>query len=472
MRALLRTPLVASLALATPGALAQDGSPPRPDGESEPFTFAVIGDFGWEGEALNAVAEAVVALDPDVLLTVGDNNYPDGAAETLDANVGRPFHAFIHPYRGSFGAGAEVNRFFPTLGNHDLWNAKREPYLATEAGAPILEWLELPGNERYYDFVRGPVHFFALSSDPSEPDGTEADSVQASWLRERLAASTARLQVVYMHHPPYSSGPHESTRRVQWPMKEWGVDLVLAGHDHLYERLDVDGLPHVTCGLGGAAFYPFKRALPESLVRFNAKPGFLSGRVRDGRVSLSFVTGGIVYDSLDVVPWSVVEGEDLLLPSGATWRYASADPGAKWSGTSFADGGWKSGATPFGEGGAATAIERAEGDPRITTWLRATVEVADPSAYDRLILAGARDDGIAVYVNGVEAYRSNLPSGALDAATLAGFQVDDAFHASSFRTTCSPLLLKKGANTIAVELHQASAEDEDASFDLELRGQR
>src|SRR6185295_7904816 len=115
-------------------------------------------------------------------------------------------------YTGAYGAGATTNRFFPALGNHD-WVA--------EGAAPYLAYFTLPGNERYYDFVRGPVHFYALDSDPSEPDGITASSVQANWLRLALAAAPEPFQVVYFHHPPYSSGGHGDTPDLQWPFRAW-----------------------------------------------------------------------------------------------------------------------------------------------------------------------------------------------------------------------------------------------------------
>ncbi|HSO26501.1 MAG TPA: metallophosphoesterase [Anaerolineales bacterium] len=160
------------------------------------ITFAIIGDFGLAGPAEADVAALIQSWQPDLIITTGDNNYPDGAAETIDANIGQYFHNFIAPYQGAYGPGADVNRFFPTLGNHD-WN--------TAAAAPSLEYFTLPGNERYYDFVWGPVHFFALSSDSREPDGVGRSSVQAQWLQAALAASTAPWQVVYMHHPAHAS---------------------------------------------------------------------------------------------------------------------------------------------------------------------------------------------------------------------------------------------------------------------------
>jgi hypothetical protein len=228
--------------------------------------FAVIGDYGDGGPNETAVSVLVKQWKPAFILTTGDNNYPRGTAETIDANIGAAYHDFIAPYLGRFGCGGDRNRFFPSLGNHD--------WIADDA-RPYLEYFQLPGNERYYDTVWGDVHFFAIDSDSREPDGIDTASAQARWLHQRLAASTARWQVVYMHHPAYSSGPHGSALPMRWPFREWGADLVLSGHDHIYERLTVDGLPYVVNGLGGAAFYALGPALPESQVRFTDDAGAL-----------------------------------------------------------------------------------------------------------------------------------------------------------------------------------------------------
>ncbi|HVR19312.1 MAG TPA: metallophosphoesterase [Polyangiaceae bacterium] len=226
--------------------------------------FAVIGDFGVQSQAAVMVSELVRAEKPDFVITTGDNNYPVGSAETIDANIGRFYHDFIHPYVGKFGPGASENRFFPSLGNHD-WE--------TPGATPYLDYFTLPGNERYYDFVRGDVHFFVVDSDAREPDGVDVTSKQAAWLEGALRASKAAWQVVTMHHPPYSSGSHGSSVRLRWPYAKWGADLVLAGHDHHYERLAVDGIVYVVNGLGGNQTYDIGPAITGSIIRYRSRHG-------------------------------------------------------------------------------------------------------------------------------------------------------------------------------------------------------
>ena len=244
--------------------------------------MAVIGDYGVAGDDEAAVAKLVTGWSPELVITVGDNNYDHGQASTIDENVGQYYHAFISPYLGNLGQGADENRFFPTLGNHD-WRAP--------GARPYLEYFTLPGNERYYELVWGPLHLFALDSDPHEPDGNYDDSWQATWLRERLAASTSPWQIVYMHHPPYSSGDHGSSEFMQWPFADWGVDVVLAGHDHHYERIERDGIVYFVNGLGGNPDrYDFGRAVAGSAVRFNAEHGAMLVEATPARLELRFFT--------------------------------------------------------------------------------------------------------------------------------------------------------------------------------------
>lgn len=244
---------------------AADGAAPNgSDGLSQ--RFVIIGDYGLSGAAEAKVAALCIDLKPDFVITTGDNNYPLGAADTIDQNIGFYFHSFIAPYRGAFGPGASENRFFPSLGNHDWYSDQARPY---------LDYFSLPNNERYYDVVRGPVQLFALDSYESEPDGTASDSQQANWLKERLASSTAPWKVVYFHHPPYSSGLHGSSLGMRWPFAEWGASIVYSGHDHTYERFDITGFPYIVNGVGGKELYSLGEPLQGSRVRHNDVHGLV-----------------------------------------------------------------------------------------------------------------------------------------------------------------------------------------------------
>ena len=241
--------------------------------------LAVIGDYGRAGRPEADVASLALSWQPDYILTTGDNNYPDGEQETIDENIGQYFHSYISPYYGSYGEGAASNRFFPTLGNHD-WN--------TDDARPYLDYFTLPGNERYYDVLLGPVHVFAVDSDSREPEGVSRKSAQATWLQGALVASTAPWKLVIMHHAPYSSGQHGAVDWMRWPFAEWGATAVLAGHDHTYERLLVEGIPYFVNGLGGGSIYSFIFIDQASQVRYNDDYGAMLITVDEKQITFEF----------------------------------------------------------------------------------------------------------------------------------------------------------------------------------------
>lgn len=266
--------------------------------QGAPVRFAVIGDYGKAGTVEQTVADLVKSWNVDFIITTGDNNYPSGQATTIDANIGQYYHDFIAPYTGAYGPGAPggVNRFFPVLGNHDYVTANGQPY---------LDYFTLPGNERYYDFAWGPVHFFALDSVAwGQTYGTTPDSVQGQWLKAGLAAAAEPWKIVYFHYPPFSSALHGSTTGMQWPFAEWGADAVLAGHDHTYERLSVDGIPYFVNGVGGNPnLYGFNTPLPESVVRYNAQNGAMRVDADTDRITFRFYAAdGTLVDEISLIP--------------------------------------------------------------------------------------------------------------------------------------------------------------------------
>ncbi len=273
------------------GILAVAGSLHAQD-DSETVRFAVIGDYGIAGKNLQEVADMIKSWQPDFIVTTGDNNYEEGAADTIDANIGQYFHDYIGDYKGSYGEGSETNRFFPVLGNHDYMTDKAQPY---------FDYFTLPGNERYYDFTEGPVHFFMLNSNPQEPDGYTADSVQAAWLLTTMAESTSPWKIVVLHHAPYSSGErHGPTVALQWPYKDWGADAVLAGHEHVYERLEVEGIPYFVNGIGGDSRRKFGTIDPNSQMRFRDEHGAMLVTASADQILFEFYStddGGTLIDS-------------------------------------------------------------------------------------------------------------------------------------------------------------------------------
>ncbi|MDD2694426.1 MAG: metallophosphoesterase [Anaerolineales bacterium] len=278
------SPTPAWSSTATPGPLPTLSETPAPSLTPTPeplVRFAIIGDYGSGDQNAQAVADLVKSWLPDFILTTGDNNYPSGSASSIDQNIGQFYHEYIYPYTGEYGPGGEVNRFFPTLGNHDWLELNAQPY---------LDYFTLPGNERYYDVGWEPVHVFAMDSDSNEPDGVGASTIQAQWLQERLASSSQPWKIVTMHQPPYSSGLHGSIDWAQWPYKTWGADVVIGGHDHVYERLIIDGFPYFVNGLGGGEIYYFNAPLEGSQVRYAANYGAVLGIATPHELTLQFIT--------------------------------------------------------------------------------------------------------------------------------------------------------------------------------------
>jgi len=251
--------------------------------EATTTVFAVIGDYGTHGKAEAAVAGQVQSWHPSFIVTTGDDYYKvaggRGSARYYRSTgylYGRWMAGVPRTPTGRVVGYATVNAFFPTLGNHDYGDAKPAPrtYLSYFT-LPGAGFASSSGNERYYDFVDGPVHFFVLNSNPGEPNGLRADQAQAAWLQQSMDASAATWNIVVDHHPPFASdNKHGSSAYMQWPFAAWGADAVLSGHAHVYERVMHDGIPYFVNGLGGGPRYGFKKTpVAGSAARYSANWG-------------------------------------------------------------------------------------------------------------------------------------------------------------------------------------------------------
>jgi hypothetical protein len=194
--------------------------------------LAIVGDVGTGKEAEWATARLIAEsaqTDPfDGLVLLGDNVYPNGDPHRLDATVFDPFAEVLD-------TGAAL---LPVLGNHDVRDGHAEGQVAG---------LGMPG--RWYSSEIGPALFIGLDSNLVD------DPEQRRWLEASLAQSSSEFIVVAMHHPAYSAGFHGSDKSVQesWvPLfEEYDVSLVLAGHDHDYQRsVPLAGVTYVVSGAG------------------------------------------------------------------------------------------------------------------------------------------------------------------------------------------------------------------------------
>lgn len=188
------------------------------------FSFFAVGDVGEpvaDGGTPNLLAEA---LEPHIDsfrfgLLLGDIIYPDGKSEDYDKNLFQYF-GNCFPYLP----------VFTILGNHD-WHNPEDNY--------VKEW-KLPGNEHYYSFNYGNAHFVGLDS--RKGDFFEFE-LQTKWLREDLAKVSEEIDwiIVFLHHQGKSCTYKKDNQSVisLYPIfEEYGVDLVLNGHAHTYERLN------------------------------------------------------------------------------------------------------------------------------------------------------------------------------------------------------------------------------------------
>jgi 3',5'-cyclic AMP phosphodiesterase CpdA len=250
---------------------------PFPADDPPELRIAVAGDVGDSGSRLTATADAMARLagdDPfDVLLLLGDNVYPSGDPAQLPSTVFEPFAPVLDD-------GTEL---LAILGNHDA------PH-----GDAQLAALGIPG--RWWSEEHGDVLLVGLDS--NEPDNPE----QLAFLEEVLRTSTATWKIVALHHPPYSAGyqgSNEDTRRAFVPLFErYGVQLVLSGHDHDYQRSKViNGVTYIVTGAAAGTRRTGKNDFTEvafswhSYVELGVYPDRLVGRVmnQDNRVADQWV---------------------------------------------------------------------------------------------------------------------------------------------------------------------------------------
>jgi len=180
--------------------------------------FAVIGDTGTGDKHQVAIANELASWRTryafDFVVMMGDNLYGGENPKDFDKKFGAP-------YKPILGAGV---KFYAALGNHDDAALQRN-----------YKPFNMNG-ERFYSFKpQSGVRFFAL-------DSNYVDKAQLDWLEKELAASGSEWKIMYFHHPLYSSGETHGSAELQRGLLEpvflkHGVNVVLSGHEHFYERI-------------------------------------------------------------------------------------------------------------------------------------------------------------------------------------------------------------------------------------------
>ena len=211
----------------------------------DPVKVAFITDYGNCDEGTAAVADMVHTWDVSAYVTGGDNT------QSVDDCI--PYEQSVMDYYGDVQIGADGPSFFPALGNHDYTNegAGLDAY---RAAFPYLS-SAADDERRWYSQRVGDIDFFILDSEVEGDDLiTQQDWLKGALEESSSGAQSAAWQVVVFHRPAFSSGSHGPRPEMQpdngWHYKEWGADLVLAGHQHIYEDVEVDGLHYLTVGPG------------------------------------------------------------------------------------------------------------------------------------------------------------------------------------------------------------------------------
>ena len=247
--------------------------------------FLAAGDYGVGGtreQALGLGMKRFEARHPaNMLVTLGDNDYLKSPLQ------------FRANWKTAFGwARRSGLRVGGVLGNHDYEVGR---------GAYELKTLGMPG--RYYTRTLGDVQLFFL-------DSNAITTRQTMWLAQHLAASAATWKIALFHHPPYTCGGHAGDTDVAraWvPLFErYGVQLVLSGHDHDFQRFAPrNGVTYVVHGGGAAPLYRLHRCpsfYPPWVRRFS-RHGFLYVSATDQKLDVSAVDlGGRVRDHFALTP--------------------------------------------------------------------------------------------------------------------------------------------------------------------------
>jgi hypothetical protein len=256
----------------------------RPSPATNGAVLVGAGDIGVCGETEDEATAALLDRTPGAVFTAGDNAYDDGSAKDFS----RCFQSSWGRHRG---------RIRPAAGNHDYQTGDARgyfDYFGAAAGDPA---------KGYYSYNVGAWHLVVLNSNCDDIGGCGADSDQVRWLRADLAATPTRCTLAYWHHPYFTSGDNHEPAQWMRPLVEilyeGGVDVVVAAHNHNYERFapqtpdnvrdDSNGLRAFVVGTGGAGLYGFRDPEPNSEVRNDDTHGVIKFMLNPTSYSWQFL---------------------------------------------------------------------------------------------------------------------------------------------------------------------------------------
>ncbi len=297
----------------------------KPDSLSD-ITFLHYGDCGYNNTVQNDIAALMLAEEADFGIVAGD----------IDQGVGDNYDDVF------FGVYEDLLKnscHFTCIGNHDTY---------ADGAATYLDAFYLPSNnpqqtERYYSFVWGNAKFVCLDSNIPYTTGTD----QYNWMIDELRCNDKQWLFVFFHHPPWTNAwsadyyiPFTEYYQYQGNVdmrthlvplfEQYGVDYVLNGHSHCYQRGELNGVKYIISGGAGSSTMDFNtnsnspnidtEIYVNQYVRFNIKG--------DTSYYVSVDINGAVVDSVSTVkPWTPIRpsisqnGDDLISTSGTTYTW-------------------------------------------------------------------------------------------------------------------------------------------------------
>lgn len=278
------------------------------------FRFLAIGDSGMGSPEQFRVASLMTQEDAAFVLHVGDIAYLHGSYDEFQKN-------HFDVYRQILAR----TPLFPAPGNHEYESASAAPYLALHT-LPA-ETVSVGERGRYYSFDWGNAHFVSLDTNSDRSSGALRRALNGtgdmlSWLDRDLRSTRQFWRIVFFHHAPYAGGlnagdPVEGdVRRYVVPILEAnGVQLVLNGHEHNYQRTytlkgdntvaDGTGTVYLTTGGGGATLYTLPSNFPQTAVQ-RISNHFIRSEVSGGQITLTSINdGGIEIDRVTITPQPV-----------------------------------------------------------------------------------------------------------------------------------------------------------------------
>lgn len=497
-------------------------------GTERDLYFWAVGDSGTGGAHQKAVYKAMREynqkkdLTLDMYLHVGDMAYGSGKDPEFQSNF---FEIYQPTLRNTV--------CWPAMGNHEGNTSSGKmgvgPYYDAyisptkgEAGGVAS------GTEAYYSYDYGRVHFIVLNSHDIDRRPT---ATMAQWLKEDLAKTSTEKSdwlIAFWHHPPYTKGSHDSDKEQQLTeMREYilpilessGVDLVITGHSHIYERsmlidgaydtpttaenhvlddgdgdsegdgsyqkspglVPNEGTVQVVAGNGGQGLYRkgYSPVMRKSLLEHGSMLVHVN---RDTIDALMLDKTGKIADRFQiekkkpVIPTRIAEPwqpgallekplkGDYLISKNDTWSYLfDGHPPDDWIQPDFDASQWKTGKSGFGYGDQDdTTITPIRGKQNCI-YIRREFDLNSLADAKKLWLAISYDDAFILYLNGKEAFRQNVRSGRGKAAKgVANHEAAGRFD--QFELALFAEMLKEGKNTIAIEGHNSKIDSSDLTL--------